>query len=187
MASPPQNQAVEQERRAQALDQLLRAERRHLMHQARFHSRRIEDAEDALSDACVQFLRFYDGPAGIQALRWMLLVTKRCAWAIRRKAVTRESRHHISVPDREDELAEAMVPDDRYGTAELIERVEETARVLSLIEQLKPDERTALILFGLGCSYKEICELRGWSNTKVNRCISEGRARVRELLERGDS
>ena len=64
------------------------------MHQARFHSRRTEDAEDALSDACVQFLRFYDGPAGIQSLRWMLLVTKRCAWAIRRKAVTRESRHH---------------------------------------------------------------------------------------------
>ncbi len=187
MASPPQNQAVEQEQRAQALDELLRAERGRLTHQARFHSRRIEDAEDALSDACVQFLRFYDGPAGVQALRWMLLVTKRCAWAIRRKAVARESRHRISTRDREDELVEAVIPDDRYGTAEQIERTEETTRVLSVIEQLKPDERTALILFGLGCSYKEICELRGWSNTKVNRCISEGRARVRELLERGDT
>ncbi len=157
------------------------------MRQARFHSRRVEDAEDALSDACVQFLRFYDGPTGVHALRWMLLVTKRCAWAIRRRAVTRESRYHIGARDREDELVEAVIPDDRYDTAELIERAEETAKVLALVEQLKPDERTALILLGLGCSYKEIGELRGWSNTKVNRCISEGRARVRELLARGDT
>jgi DNA-directed RNA polymerase specialized sigma24 family protein len=59
--------------------------------------------------------------------------------------------------------------------------------VLSLIEQLKPDERTALILLGFGCSYKEIRELRGWSKTKLNRCLTEGRARVRELRARGDT
>jgi RNA polymerase sigma factor (sigma-70 family) len=157
------------------------------MRQARYHSRRAEDAEDALSDACVQFLRFYDGPAGEYALRWMMLVTKRCAWAIRRKAVARESRHRRSVRDREDEVLEAIIPDDRFGTAELVERAEETAKVLALIEQLKPDERTALILFGLGCSYKEIRGLRGWSKSKLHRCLTEGRARVRELLERGDS
>jgi DNA-directed RNA polymerase specialized sigma24 family protein len=68
----------------------------------------------------------------------------------------------------------------------MAERSEETARILELIEQLKPDERAALILFGLGCSYAEIAELRGWSATKINRCLYEGRARVRELLERGE-
>ena len=157
------------------------------MRQARYHSRRAEDAEDALSDACVQFLRFYDGPAGEYALRWMMLVTKRCAWAIKRKAVARESRHRRSARDREDEALEAIIPDDRLGTAELVEHAEETAKVLALIEQLKPDERTALILFGLGCSYKEIRELRGWSKSKLHRRLTEGRARVRELLERGDT
>lgn len=157
------------------------------MRQARYHSRRDEDAEDALSDACVQFLRFYDGPAGEYALRWMMLVTKRCAWAIRRKAVARESRHRRSVRNREDEVLEAIIPDDHYGTAELVERAEETAKILSLVEQLKPDERTALILFGLGCTYKEIRELRGWSKSKLHRCLTEGRARVRELIERGDT
>ncbi len=117
----------------------------------------------------------------------MLLVTKRCAWAIRGKAAARESDYRLSARDREDEPVEAIIPDDRYSSAELVERAEETAKVLSLIEQLKPDERTALILRGLGCTYEEICELRGWTHTKLNRSLVEGRARVRELLERGDS
>ncbi|HET8565475.1 MAG TPA: sigma-70 family RNA polymerase sigma factor [Solirubrobacterales bacterium] len=155
------------------------------MQQARSHSRRPEDADDALSDACVQFLRFYDGPAGEDALRWMMLVTKRCAWAIGRKGVARESRYLPVL--REGEELEAVVADERDGTDELVERAEDTAKVLALVEQLKPDERTALILFGLGCTYAEIRELRGWSRTKLHRCLTEGRARVRDLLERGDT
>jgi len=157
------------------------------MRQARYHSRRHDDADEALSDACVQFLRFYDGAAGEYALRWMMLVTKRCAWAIRRKAVARESRYRMSAREREGEGLEAIIPDDRIGPAELVERAEETAKVLALVERLKPDERTALILLGLGCTYEEIRELRGWSKSKLHRCLTEGRARVRQLLERGDS
>lgn len=155
------------------------------MQQARSHSRRPEDAEDALSDACIQFLRFYDGPAGDDALRWMMLVTKRCAWAIGRKVVARESRYLVNL--REGEDSETVVPDHHFGTDELVERAEDTAKILALIEQLKPDERSALILFGLGCTYAEIRELRGWSKAKLHRCLTEGRARVRELLERGDT
>jgi RNA polymerase sigma factor (sigma-70 family) len=169
------------------LDQLLRCERRRLLRQARHHSRRLEDAEDALGDACVQFLRFYDGRSGNDALRWMMVVVKRCAWAIGRRAKTREARQFVSSTEQiVDELA-TVVREERSGPAELVERSEETARVVELIEGLKPDERTALVLFGLGCSYAEIGQLRGWSATKVNRCISEGRAQVRELLERGVS
>jgi DNA-directed RNA polymerase specialized sigma24 family protein len=31
-----------------------------------------------------------------------------------------------------------------------------------------------------GLSYTEIGELRGWTYTKVNRCLSEGRAALRQ-------
>jgi DNA-directed RNA polymerase specialized sigma24 family protein len=154
------------------------------MRQARSHSRRPEDADDALSDACIQFLRFYDGSAGRDALRWMLLVVKRCAWAIGRKGIARESRYLIALREGD---GEPIVPDERSGPDELVERAEETAKVLALFEQLKPDERTALILLGLGCSHAEIRELRGWSKSKLHRCLTEGRARVRDLLERGDT
>jgi RNA polymerase sigma factor (sigma-70 family) len=165
---------------------LLRAERRSLVRQARAHSHRREDAEDALGDASVQFLRFYEGPPGDEALRWMLLVVKRCAWAIRRKAKVREARYRTIRGGRADRRSEAVVREERIGPAELVERSQETARLIDAIEQLKPDERTALILAGLGCTRAEIRELRGWSEAKLHRCLSEGRARVRELLARGD-
>lgn len=169
------------------LDRLLRSERGRLMRQARSHSRRPADSEDALSDACVQFLRFYEGPPGDDALRWMLLVVKRCAWAIGREATAREVRQRTSTGSRFAAEFEAVVREERIGPAEQVERAAETARVIELIEQLKPDERAALILLGLGCSHAEIRELRGWSYAKLQRCLVEGKARVRELLERGDS
>jgi hypothetical protein len=45
---------------------------------------------------------------------------------------------------------------------------------------LTPDERTALILAGAGYSYPEIGAGRDWSQTKVKRCVYEGRASLRE-------
>lgn len=186
MAPRPQSATRQTEDRAQILDRLLRCERTQLLRQVRFHSRRPEDAEDALSDACVQFLRFYDGPAGTDALRWMLVVTKRCAWAIARRNGARESRIKVIADQDASDRIEIVVRDAGAGPAETVERSEETAEVVELIERLKPDERTALILFGLGCSYAEIGELRGWSATKVRRCIQEGRACVGKMRERGD-
>jgi DNA-directed RNA polymerase specialized sigma24 family protein len=57
------------------------------------------------------------------------------------------------------------------------------------MRQLKPDERRALILFyamdpsrGDGGRYARIMRATGWSFTKVNRCLSEGRAALRALL-----
>jgi RNA polymerase sigma factor (sigma-70 family) len=150
------------------------------MRQARFHSRRPEDAEDALADACVQFLRFYEGGSGNDALRWMMVVVKRCAWALARQTAVRDA-HWTALA-----FAEPLsLSSESAEVPELVERAEDTARVIELIEQLKPDERTALILLGLGCSYAEIGALRGWSYSKVHRCVKEGRARVRELLQRG--
>ena len=186
MAFPPQSR-VQRERRAQLLEGLLRVQRETLIRQARFHSRRSEDAEDALSDACVQFLRFFDAGSGRDPLPWMQVVVKRCAWAIGRRRALREGREVHLAAEQAGEKPAAQIRDQRLGPGELAERGAETAQVLALIEGLKPDERAALTLFGLGCSYAEIAELRGWTMTKVNRCISEGRAAVRESLGRGDS
>ena len=58
---------------------------------------------------------------------------------------------------------EIVLADSRPGTAELAERAEALERRIALLDQLKPDERTTLILIGFGFSYAEIGELRGWS------------------------
>jgi DNA-directed RNA polymerase specialized sigma24 family protein len=44
---------------------------------------------------------------------------------------------------------------------------------------LKANERIAIVLQAEGYSYAEICEMLGWSYTKVNRCLAEGRAKLR--------
>jgi RNA polymerase sigma factor (sigma-70 family) len=173
-------------RRAQILECLLCAERVRLLRHVQFHSERIQDAEDALADACVQFLRFYDGSAEAEdALRWMLLVAKRCAWGIARRHRRRREGLHCSISTEGDDSEAILVTDQGGCPAELAERAEEAQRVMAAIERLVPDERTALILFGLGCSYEEIARLRGWSYAKVNRRLNEGRARVRRMLEEG--
>jgi hypothetical protein len=41
--------------------------------------------------------------------------------------------------------------------------------------RLKPQEVQALVLRAEGLSYREICEETGWTYTKVNRALSEGR------------
>jgi DNA-directed RNA polymerase specialized sigma24 family protein len=62
---------------------------------------------------------------------------------------------------------------------EAVERAERLLEARDRYRRLKPEERTALALFGLGYSYKEIADMRGWSYTKVSRCIREGRAKLR--------
>ena len=59
------------------------------------------------------------------------------------------------------------------------------ARPSSHAHRLKPDERRALVLRGEGYSYAEICELNGWTHTKVNRCLTEGRERGLRQLSAG--
>jgi DNA-directed RNA polymerase specialized sigma24 family protein len=49
---------------------------------------------------------------------------------------------------------------------------------------LKPDQCTALILFAASYSYAQIGQHRGWTYSKVNRCLAEGRTALRELADR---
>ena len=63
----------------------------------------------------------------------------------------------------------------------------EVEQVTAAIARLAPQQREALILFGVGCSYAEIGRLRGWSLAKVNRLLADGRARARRILEEGDA
>jgi hypothetical protein len=65
---------------------------------------------------------------------------------------------------------------------ERIEREERNARSLEALAQLKPDERTALLLKAEGYSYREIGQRQGWTYTKVNRAITEGRQRFLRIF-----
>lgn len=174
--------------RAALLDRMLARHGARLRRQARYHSSCSTDAEDALQDACVQFLRSYNGPADLlAALPWLLLAVKHSAWKLgarRRRCEALVALSPTDAPDGERPALTAL--DERPGPAERTERSEHLAERRSALAQLKPDERTALLLFALGFSYREIAARQGWTYTKVNRCLSEGRAALRELARRGE-
>jgi hypothetical protein len=66
---------------------------------------------------------------------------------------------------------------------------ERAHRALAALATLKRDEARALVLQAAGRTYAEIEAETGWSHTKVNRALTEGRAAFRTLvsaLEAGD-
>ncbi len=129
-----------------------------------------DDAEDALQRASLALLEKAPPHPPERLTAWMHLVTRREALALRRE---RERLLGGEVPWSLE--SPALCPE---GLALRRERSLEQVRALA---RLKPDERHALLLRGEGYSYAEIVEITGWSRTKVNRCLAEGRARLRQL------
>ena len=70
-------------------------------------------------------------------------------------------------------------PRDAPGPPSAPSAASASPRRARALAALKADERLAIVLQAEGYSYAEICELCGWTYTKVNRCLAEGRARLR--------
>jgi RNA polymerase sigma factor (sigma-70 family) len=164
-------------------ERLYNAHRSHLLGIARRNSATNEDAEEALHDAFILFINHYDPSDGSPPLAWLTLTLKRRCWAIyKRQRRTgsyqpQPSGHPVAPSPLEARADPARPPDELAEVAESVERVREQ------FAQLKPQERTALGLLALGYTYREICDITGWTYTKVNRCIAEGRAALRQLRE----
>lgn len=182
MAGQPESQEVPAAaERAAMLEGLLAREGEGLRRLALANSSNPCDAEDALQEGCLAFLRYYEGGED-GALPWLRLVVRRFAWRIGSAVRRRGSRRYVATVEPGEPTGHEVVPaDPGPGTHELVEGAEALQRRIELLGELKPDERATLILIGLGLTYREIGELRGWTHTKINRCAAEGRARLREL------
>lgn len=137
---------------------------------ARRFSLCLDDAEDALQRATLILLTKAPPHPPRRLVAWMHLVTRREAHAVRRE------RERLLAAEPSD-----LTPSPALCPAEQAERREEARERARALRRLKPAEQRALVLLGEGYSYAEICELTGWTYTKVNRCLVEGRARLREL------
>jgi RNA polymerase sigma factor (sigma-70 family) len=182
----PRRQAVgsQRQRNSRLLEELLCDSERSLRRQARKHAELPEDAEDALQRAYLLFLERYDGRW--EPLPWLYTTVKRETWALRRRA-SRRRELSLDTPAHEFDgqapgetiASDGYSPEDRTCAGELLEERRQA------LAALKPDQRRALWLFGMGHSYAEICELTGWTYTKVNRSIAEGRVALRQLVSAG--
>jgi hypothetical protein len=88
-----------------------------------------------------------------------------------------------------DEELDAREAVEVPGPSERAADRERAHRALAALATLKRDEARALVLQAAGRTYAEIQAETGWSHTKVNRALTEGRAAFRTLvstLEAGD-
>ena len=137
-----------------------------------------DDAEDAYQRAVEILLTRAPDRAPGELVAWMQVVIRREALAVRR------ARERLLAPGGDDADHLDHLPCGRPGPAERAERQERVAAAARALAELKPHERLALFLQAQGHSYAEIRDMCGWSYTKVNRALSEGRARLRELSSR---
>ncbi len=136
--------------------------------------------EDACQNAWTILLAHPEIHLDHRGLSWLTTVAIRETWAQARRA--RElPAGALSSPDADPgELTEpAGAVGDPVDAA--LTRDEHDRRV-SALQALKPREREALWLYGLGHSYHEIAALTDSSYTAVNRRITEGRARLRDVV-----
>ena len=145
-----------------------------------------DDAEDALQRGLEILLCKAPTDDPRQLIKWMQTVIRREALAIRH-----ERERDLAGPaavqaehDREDWVS--RLPAGADGPAEQAERQEAVGRWREALRALKPQELRALTLLAEGYSYAEIGEITGYSPTKVNRCLAEGRERFRGLVARSE-
>ncbi len=145
-----------------------------------------DDAEDALQRGLEILLRKAPTDDRRDLIRWMQTVVKHEALAVRRERErTLAGPAAVKpVPGREDWVA--LLPSSADGPPERAERREAVARSREALRALKPQELRALTLLAEGYSYTEIGEITGYSPTKVNRCLAEGRERFRSLVARSE-
>lgn len=152
---------------------------------ARRFSLDAEDAEDAYQRALEIVLTKAPTTDMRELIRWTQTVTKHEALAVR------QSREKLLGPRRQpgrEGMPEplALVPAATDGPDEEVVRREEIARSREALRALKPAERRALTLLAEGYSYAEIGARTGFSRTKVNRLLTEGRDRFRRVLAGGE-
>src|SRR6188508_1975599 len=144
--------------------------RRHgsaVMATARRYSATPEDAEDAYQRGLEILLTKAPSTRESELIPWLKTVVKHEAFALRR-----QRERHSPVTDDGELRDRPALTAVTHEQAERLERLRQGAEALG---HLKPHEIRALVLKAEGFSYREICAMTGWSYTKVNRLLTEGR------------
>jgi RNA polymerase sigma factor (sigma-70 family) len=169
--------------RKRAVVELVAREDAGLRQAARRYSLCEDDAEDAYQRALEILLVKAPSERPHELSRWMKTVVKHEALAIRRY---RERMLGAGGGEQEADPI-ARLAATGAGPGEHAERREQIARSREALQALKPAELRALTLLAAGCSYAEIGRITGFSRTKINRSLAEGRERFRHLLTRSAS
>jgi RNA polymerase sigma factor (sigma-70 family) len=168
--APPELDASVRLTQDEAQELVLRTVATHaeaLLRTAYRHSLCADDAHDAYQRGMEIFMRRARTLDAQYVSRWLHVVVKREAMEVRRGRAELVATEDIDF-DRH-EAPHVPSPEERVLTAD------RTTRAAEALRRLKPQELRTMWLKALGHSYAEIGEATGFSATKVNRCLTEGR------------
>jgi len=146
-------------------DLVVRTIREHasaLLRTARRHSLCADDAHDAYQRALEIFVRRAATLDPDTVHRWLHVVVKHEAMAVRR------ARLELVAPEEAD--LDARPSERDADVDERVVRWDRVARSAEALQRLKPQEVTALWLKAQGLSYAEIAERQRWTYTNVS-CV----------------
>jgi RNA polymerase sigma factor (sigma-70 family) len=159
-----------------ALD-LMRRHGAEIMATARRYSLTREDAEDAYQRGLEILLTKAPSTSAEDLVPWLKTVVKHEAFSLHRQ------RQRHGTPTATPPSGETVVPD----THDHVERIERLQLGAEALQRLKPQEIRCMLLLAEGHTYKQIQAITGFSYTKVNRCLTEGRQSFARRVERIES
>jgi DNA-directed RNA polymerase specialized sigma24 family protein len=172
-AGPPEPQAAGVT--AAELERLAREHWPRLVAFAQRRCRSRDDAEDAAQEALVIAFRVRDRIRPQTAVGYLCVIALHEAIRLQRHAGRLRSLDQ-PIPDTGGLCPVDLIVDPRQPDREAV------IDIVDWLRDAKPDHARALCARTLGWRYLEICEVFGWTYTKTNRCVTEGRAQARRRI-----
>ena len=168
-----------------AIDEIAHLYRQHHRDLLRAVAAAVRAPRELIEDACQNAwtIMLRSQPRRATWFAWLRVVAIHEAWQqCARSRNERPAGAFISPEASETGAYEYPDPpaDTRDIPDQVADRIQHVQR-LSDLTAIKPHDRRALYLMGLGYRYAEIMELTGASYTAVNRRITEGRRALRKL------
>jgi RNA polymerase sigma factor (sigma-70 family) len=133
------------------------------------------DAQDAVQEAVLRALRYFEGFRGEDARAWLLTIVRNYCYTWKKGRVT--DRSTVAFSDTADHVA------DVHATDDLVIQSTESERVKAAVDALPDDLREVIVLRELNeMSYREISEVVGVPIGTVMSRLSRGRNRLAEAL-----
>jgi RNA polymerase sigma factor (sigma-70 family) len=154
--------------------ELMRRHGAQIMATARRYAATPEDAEDAYQRGLEILLTKAPTTSADDLVPWLKTVVKHEAFALRKQ------RERQGVPSDQEPRGAAGAA---VETHEQVERLDRLQRGAEAMQRLKPQEIRCMLLLAEGHSYKQIQAITGFSYTKVNRCLTEGRRSFLRRIE----
>ena len=152
---------------------------------ARWLLRDEHSAADAVQDACVRALRFFDHLQGEHARPWLLAIVRNCCYSVLGKR--QKYGEPLEFDEERDSESADLAADDRNNPETMLSRKMDGARLNDAIARLPSVYREVIVLREIEeLAYEEVAQIANIPVGTVMSRLSRARAQLRARLAGAD-